>query len=82
MLYKTLVDNFVCPGIMSQKLRDDKDEANFKTQPVSSQLGHWPVQLKLVPHNAPYLTGADLLLVADCVPFAMGDFHSKFLTVF
>jgi len=46
---------------------------------VPSQLGHWPVQLKLVSPNAPYFVDADLLLVADCVPFAMGDFHNKFL---
>jgi hypothetical protein len=35
--------------------------------------------LTLVPPNAPYFAGADLLLVADCVPFAMGDFHNRFL---
>jgi len=37
------------------------------------------VQLKLVSPHAPYFADADLLLVADCVPFAMGDFHSTFL---
>jgi len=37
------------------------------------------VQLALVPPTAPYLRGADLLLVADCVPFAMGDFHARLL---
>ena len=44
-----------------------------------SQLGNWPVQLKLVSPTSPYFAGADLLLVADCVPFAMGDFHQRFL---
>jgi len=35
--------------------------------------------LKLVSPHAPYFADADLLLVADCVPFAMGDFHARFL---
>lgn len=44
-----------------------------------SELGHWPVQLSLVPPGAPFLRGADLLLTADCVPVAMGDFHRRLL---
>jgi len=44
-----------------------------------SQLSHWPVQLTLVPPGAPFLRNADLLLVADCVPFAMADFHGRIL---
>jgi NAD-dependent dihydropyrimidine dehydrogenase PreA subunit len=54
-------------------------EASDGTSANSSQLSHWPVQLALVPPDAPFLRGADLLLVADCVPFAMADFHSRFL---
>ncbi len=44
-----------------------------------SALGNWPLQLHLVPATAPYLQNADLLLVADCVPFALADFHRRFL---
>ena len=44
-----------------------------------SKLGHWPVQLTLVPPTAPFLQGADLMLIADCVPFAYADFHQDFL---
>ena len=44
-----------------------------------SMLGHWPVQLTLVPPAAPFLQGADLILAADCVPFAYAGFHHDFL---
>ncbi len=44
-----------------------------------SRLAQWPVQLHLVPVNAPYFQDADLLIAADCVPFAYGDFHKDFL---
>jgi len=44
-----------------------------------SMLGHWPVQLTLVPPTAPFLQGADLVLTADCVPFAYAGFHHDFL---
>jgi len=44
-----------------------------------SMLSHWPVQLTLVPPSAPFLQGADLVLSADCVPFAYAGFHQDFL---
>jgi len=44
-----------------------------------SLLSHWPVQLRLVPPAAPFLRGADLLLTADCAPFAYGGFHQDFI---
>jgi hypothetical protein len=40
---------------------------------------NWPIQLHLVPPTAPFLEGADLLLVADCVPAACADFHRRFV---
>ncbi len=46
---------------------------------TKSMLGHWPVQLTLVPPTAPFLQGADLVLAADCVPFAYAGFHQDFL---
>ncbi|OHB63476.1 MAG: 4Fe-4S ferredoxin [Planctomycetes bacterium RBG_13_50_24] len=71
---------FVCPGMAAKQLRkkagpDDEVLAGN----VPSRLGQWPVQLKLVSPHAPYFANSDLLLVADCVPFAMGDFHNRFL---
>lgn len=44
-----------------------------------SRLGQWPVQLHLVPVNAPFFQDADLLIAADCVPFAYAGFHRDFL---
>jgi NAD-dependent dihydropyrimidine dehydrogenase PreA subunit len=46
---------------------------------VNSALGHWPVQIKLVPVGAPFLKNADLLVAADCVPVAYPSFHADFL---
>ena len=70
--------DFICPGMIAKQLKE-KDKSVESFAEVPSQLSHWPVQLKLVPPNAPYFAGTDLLLVADCVPFAMGDFHNRFL---
>lgn len=47
--------------------------------PTPSELRQWPVQLHLVNPNASYFQGADVLLAADCVAFAMGDFHERLL---
>lgn len=47
--------------------------------PSPSQLGQWPVQIKLVPVNAPYFENADLLIAADCTAYAYGDFHNRFI---
>ena len=71
---------FVCPGTMAQDLRKQHTEPAADSQVVApSQLGQWPLQLKLVSPQAPYFANSDLILVADCVPFAMGDFHDRFL---
>ncbi len=45
----------------------------------ASRLTHWPVQIKLLPVNAPCFQGADLLIAADCVPFAYPGFHEELL---
>lgn len=44
-----------------------------------TELRHWPIQLTLVPPKAPFLQGSDLLLAADCAPFAYPGFHSDFM---
>lgn len=69
-----------CPGsnVMDFTGECCKDKGTEK-QEVASCLRQWPVQLTLVPENAPYLNGSDLLIAADCVPFAYAGFHQDFL---
>jgi Pyruvate/2-oxoacid:ferredoxin oxidoreductase delta subunit len=74
-----IVPGFVCPGLASQQLRNPDRTDDNATGAIPSQLTHWPVQLRLVPPTAPYFADADLLLAADCVPVAVGDFHRRFL---
>jgi len=67
-----------CPSsrVMSMAPAAEVQEAAGSRQ---SQLKQWPVQLHLVPPTAPFLHNADVLLTADCVPFAYADFHKDFL---
>lgn len=71
--------DFVCPGKTAKMLRGKRSEEVAGITAIPSQLSHWPIQLTLVPPDATYFVGADLVLAADCVAFAMGDFHSRFL---
>ncbi len=78
----------VCPGTFSQMLRRRRPESaagseasqatTERYEPVS-ELANWPVQIRLVPVQAPYFDGADLLIAADCAPFAYPDFHRRLL---
>ena len=54
-------------------------KAPHTQEPVVSALSHWPVQIGLVPPGAPFLKGAHLLVVADCVPVAYPNFQQDFL---
>ncbi len=53
--------------------------AGVTAEAAPSELTHWPVQLALLPPTAPFFRGAELVLAADCVPFAYPDFHRDFL---
>ncbi|XXJ19571.1 ATP-binding protein [Desulfovibrio caledoniensis] len=68
-----------CPGA-ALKTMTPCGQANIPSaQSGGSALSHWPVQLRLVPPNAPFLRNADLLLTADCVPVAMPSYHGEYV---
>ncbi len=67
-----------CPGSQSRTIARAQT-AEATSAPVSSQLSQWPVQIKLVPVNAPYFDGANLLIAADCTAYAYGNFHNEFI---
>jgi NAD-dependent dihydropyrimidine dehydrogenase PreA subunit len=69
-----------CPGsrVVSFSPAAKNDTAGT-TEKQPSKLAQWPVQLHLVPTTAPYFQNADLLIAADCVPFALADFHRDHL---
>ncbi|MHB9156177.1 MAG: ATP-binding protein [Endomicrobiales bacterium] len=69
-----------CPGARTMDLRKKEGKAAGTDGPApQSQLRQWPVQLQLLNPQAPYFRNADLVVAADCVPFAFADFHRQFL---
>lgn len=73
-----------CPGTMAKKLakpvmQEVKPSAEVATNSLPSQLGQWPVQLKLVNVDADYFDGANLLVAADCSAYAYANFHNEFI---
>ncbi len=58
---------------------EKREEGVWEKARADSELRQWPIQLHLVPPSAPYFQNADLILGADCVPFAYPNFHADFL---
>ncbi len=69
-----------CPGSQSKMIqRDTHKPAAAPAEAPESMLNQWPVQIKLVPVNAPYFDNANLLIAADCTAYAYGNFHNEFI---
>ena len=68
-----------CPGTNMKTFNRNVGTPNAKPTLVQSQLQQWPCQIKLVPVNAPYFDGANLLIAADCTAYAYGNFHNDFI---
>ncbi len=70
-----------CPGTNSKTIKRDPAPVLGKQAAgvVTGQLQQWPCQIKLVPVNAPYFDGANLLIAADCTAYAYGNFHNDFI---
>jgi len=72
-----------CPGTQSRRIeREDaaeRESCSCSPHEAPSRLSQWPVQIKLAPVNAPYFSGAKLLIAADCTAYARGDFHERFI---
>lgn len=67
-----------CPGSRTMDLRTTQSESTGQVV-IGSELQNWPIQLQLLNPNAPYLKGANLLIVADCVGFSNPNLHQKYL---
>ena len=69
-----------CPGSQSRQIKRAEDpHAGAQCAVQESRLSQWPVQIKLVPVNAPYFDGAKLLIAADCTAYAYAAFHERFM---
>ena len=69
-----------CPGSKSRNIqRQDAPAVETPQTQQTSRLSQWPVQIKLVPVNAPYFDGARLLIAADCTAYAYAAFHERFI---
>ena len=73
-----------CPSSQIQTFKQSRDHLKEDRPEVQgdlkSVLSHWPIKIRPVPPTAPFLKGADLLVVADCVPVAHPNFHQQFLS--
>lgn len=69
-----------CPGTQSKTIKHTEcDVTPIVPTMVESRLSQWPIQIKLVPVNAPYFDKANLLIAADCTAYAYGNFHEQFI---
>lgn len=67
-----------CPGTQSRSIHHNS-VASSQNVSLNRELSQWPVQIKLVPINAPYFENANLLVAADCTAYAYANFHADFI---
>jgi len=68
-----------CPGSNSKTIERNETHSQTNFGTLRSELRDWPVQMHLVNPNDPSFDNADLLICADCVPFAYANFHEKYV---
>ncbi len=68
-----------CPGNSIKEFKTKEVTVRSEAQKSVSQLRQWPVQIKLVPENAPYFNNANLLIAADCAAYSYANFHNEFM---
>lgn len=68
-----------CPGTNAKTIKRAPSLSRTPASHTESRLAQWPCQIKLVPPNAPYFDGANLLIAADCTAYAYGSFHEDFI---
>jgi NAD-dependent dihydropyrimidine dehydrogenase PreA subunit len=68
-----------CPGSNAHSIQRSLEAVPASAGAAVSELRQWPVQIRLVPANAPYFDGANLLIAADCAAYARASFHMEFM---
>jgi NAD-dependent dihydropyrimidine dehydrogenase PreA subunit len=68
-----------CPSAAPKTLKRGDVRESTDRRDTPSELGHWPIQIKLVQENAPFLKGKDLMVIADCAAIAYPNLHGRFL---
>lgn len=67
-----------CPGQQMRRFDQEEKPPVSDVRPIS-RLGQWPCQIKLIPVNAPFFSGAKLLIAADCTAYAYASLHQDFM---